>query len=121
MGRTGISRALVALAAAYALALHGLLPVLSLVAVAPGAAVVCTPAHSGAASPPLPGSDCPCAAGCGMPCHCANASAPPPPTVVATAYRAASVLPAGASAPADPAARLAPYRPRAPPRPGHAS
>lgn len=116
MGRTGISKAVIALAAAYAIALQGVLAVLSLTVAGPGAALLCTSAQPGGGSP-IPGSDCPCAAGCGMPSHCGNAAAPSPtPVVGAPVYPASSIMPAGASAPRHVAARPTPYDPRAPPR-----
>lgn len=75
------SRRIIALVAAYVVALQALLLPLS-VAPPPPDASLCVSANS--ASPHSgggPGTGCPCAAGCGAQC-CVNAMAGPPPAVV---------------------------------------
>jgi hypothetical protein len=94
MYRTGQSRRIIALAAAYVIGLQALLLPLS-VAAGGFALVLCSAQVSvGSAQGPL-GHDngCPCAAGCGMQCG-AHALAGPPQTVIALASPgAASLLP----------------------------
>jgi len=111
------SRRLVALAAAYVVALQTLLLPLSL---APGAsfkASLCTAAMStdGPSLPTSRDSNCPCAAGCGMPC-CMQMLAGPPQGVLAFGLtRASAITPAR---PIRPVVRLddrSPQLPRAPP------
>ncbi len=72
-------RRIVALIAAYVVALQALLLPLSVVAGAAADFSLCTSASRGAPQPANHDTSCPCAAGCGMQC-CVSALAAPPQT-----------------------------------------
>jgi hypothetical protein len=111
------SRRLVALAAAYVVALQALLLPLSVAAGGAFDASLCTAAASVDGSPPPAGHDtgCPCAAGCGTQC-CVQTLAGPPPVMIALGLmRAIAVTPAPAIAPASRPTDRNPQIPRAPP------
>jgi hypothetical protein len=81
MVRTVHSRRLIALVAAYVVALQALLLPLTIAAGATFEPHLCAAASADGAPPPLShDSVCPCAAGCGMHC-CAQALAVPPQAV----------------------------------------
>lgn len=111
------SRRIVALFAAYVVALQALLLPLSVAAGGPLDASLCTAAASaeGSPSPASHQTGCPCAAGCGMQC-CMQALASPPQFAVALGQTRISAM---TTAPAfEPVIRLAmrsPQVPRAPP------
>jgi hypothetical protein len=117
--RSGIrSRPLIALAAAYAVALQALLLPLSVAAAAPFAASPCaaSAAAEGAGAPVSHPNGCPCAAGCGMACADHHALPPPSPAVAAIGETYAGTAPLAPVL--DPVARPAlrlPQVPRAPP------
>jgi hypothetical protein len=111
------SRRLVALAAAYVVALQASLLPLSIAAGGAFDSGFCIAATSVDGSPPPAGHDtgCPCAAGCGTQC-CAQALAGPPRVVVAFGpTRSIAKLPAPAIAPVIRSADRSPQLPRAPP------
>jgi len=110
------SRQIVALVAAYLVALQALLLPLS---VAVGAAVdpsLCATASSTDGSQPIHhDTGCPCAAGCGMQC-CGQALGGPPQFVTALALtRARALMPARTIEPIVRPADRGPQIPRAPP------
>jgi len=108
------SRRIIALAAAYVVALQALLLPLSVAASGPFAAGICASSIDG---PQAPGHDsgCPCAAGCGMAC-CAQAPIGPPQGVMAlfAAYVRVTAPALAIEAFVRPAAK-GPQIPRAPP------
>jgi hypothetical protein len=111
------SRRLVALAAAYVVALQALLLPLSVAAGGMFNFSLCTAATSVDGSSPPAGHDsgCPCAAGCGMQC-CVHALAAPPPDVVALDLTGAvAMIPAPVITPVIRLADRSPQIPRAPP------
>jgi hypothetical protein len=92
MRRRHVSRSLIALAAAYLVALQALILPLSLPATAAVAGGLCLTAHEGPA-PAGQEQGCPCAAGCGMQCHApALGPAPSAAAVPTRALRVAAVL-----------------------------
>jgi hypothetical protein len=117
MSRSIRSRRVIALIAAYAVALHALLLPLSVVAGGTSSSVICT-AGASVESSQLPASHdtgCPCAAGCGMQC-CIDTLAGPPQ--VAIAFELTSVTKIKPAPAVEPGIRLAhrnPQVPRAPP------
>jgi len=87
------SRRIVALVAAYVVALQALLLPLSVAAGAAADFSLCTAASShGAPQPASHDTSCPCAAGCGMQC-CVSALAVPPQTTIALAREGARIAP----------------------------
>jgi hypothetical protein len=111
------SRRLVALTAAYVVALQALLLPLSVAAGGTFNFSLCTAATSVDGSSPPAGHDsgCPCAAGCGMQC-CVHALAAPPPDVVALDLTGAvAMIPAPVITPVIRLADPSPQIPRAPP------
>jgi len=106
---------MVALIAAYLIALQALLLPLSVAAGAPFASGICATSAEGSHSPGRHETGCPCAAGCGMQC-CAQALAGPASIGIALAPPRSSVI---ALAPAIEAmfrpASKSPQNPRAPP------
>jgi len=117
MGEFFQSRRLVALAAAYVVALQALLLPLSVAAGGAFDSSLCTAAMSVDGSPSPAGHDtgCPCAAGCGTQC-CMQTLAGPPPVMVAFGLtRAIAMPPAPAIEPVIRLADRSPQVPRAPP------
>jgi hypothetical protein len=117
MSKPTRSRRLIALAAAYVVALQALLLPLSMAAAGPFGTSLCAEAASAHGSSPPAGHDsgCPCAAGCGMQC-CVQALANPPPVVVAiVVIHTSAMMPASASAPFIRLTHRSPQVPRAPP------
>jgi hypothetical protein len=111
------SRRVVALLAAYVVALQALLLPLSVAAGTPAGSSLCASAASTSGSLPAshqPG--CPCAAGCGMQC-CAQAAVGPPPQIgIALAVtRAIAMTPALIGEPVQRPSDFGPQVPRAPP------
>jgi len=109
------SRSLIALAAAYVVALQALLLPLSVAAAGPLTAALCASSAQADGSAPVQQSGCPCAGGCGMQC-CGHALTPRPPIVVGAAYSCAGTIapapqPVAVVRPAD----HRPQIPRAPP------
>ena len=110
------SRRIVALIAAYVVALQALLLPLSVVAATPDFSL-CAAATSASAQHPGGGhaNGCPCAAGCGTQC-CVNAIAGPPETIVILApLSLANVAPMPAAALDARPYRHSPQLARAPP------
>lgn len=117
MSKSVRSRRLIALAAAYVVALLALLLPLSMAAASPFASSLCAAAASDTGSHAPAGHDggCPCAAGCGMQC-CAQTLASPPPVTVRPGQAHAIVLtPVQAIEPVIRLADRSPQNPRAPP------
>jgi hypothetical protein len=117
MGKFFLPLRLVALAAAYVIALQALLLPLSVAAGSAFDVSLCTAVASGDGSSPPTGHDtgCPCAAGCGMPC-CLQALANPPPVEAALDQRGTvAMTPAPALSPVSRPADRSPQIPRAPP------
>jgi hypothetical protein len=109
-------RRLVALAAAYVIALQALLLPLSVVAGRAFDSTICSAATSadGSSSPAGHNTGCPCAA-CGMQC-CGQVLAGPPPVVAALDLtRAVTMAPVPALSPVVRSADRSPQIPRAPP------
>jgi hypothetical protein len=107
----------VALIAAYAVALQGLLWPLALAAGHPLQTSLCSEAAatSGTPAPARHDNGCPCAAGCGMQC-CVQTFVGPPQTVIALQLtRAVAMTPAPVLAPVVRLADRSPQVPRAPP------
>jgi hypothetical protein len=117
MGKFLQSRRLVALAAAYVIALQALLPPLSVAAVSTFDSSPCTAAMSVDGSPSPAGHDsgCPCAAGCGMQCCVQTLTGPPQVIVAFGLMRAAAVTPSPAIAPVIRLVDRGPQIARAPP------
>lgn len=117
MNRTGRSRPIIALAAAYLIALHALLLPLSVVAGGAFPFSLCS-AGASVASSQAPGSHqngCPCAGGCGMQCS-VHALAGPPQTLIVLAQTGIGTrLPMPALAPAVRITMRGPQLARAPP------
>ncbi len=111
------SRRLVALAAAYVVALQALLLPLSVAAGDAFDSSLCTAATSVDGSPSPAGHDtgCACAAGCGMQCCVQTLASPPPVTVALGRTRAIAMTPTPAIAPIIRLAERSPQVPRAPP------
>ena len=81
------TRQIIALAAAYVVALQALLLPLSMATASPFATSLCAAASDGISHAPSPAnhdSGCPCAAGCGMQC-CAQTFVGPPQVMVSQA------------------------------------
>ncbi len=85
------SRRVVALIAAYVVALQALLLPLSVAAGAPDASLCASASAAGPHSGDGHATGCPCAAGCGAQC-CANAMAGSPPAIVVLALAAIAKL-----------------------------
>ena len=111
------SRRLVALAAAYVVALQALLLPLSVAAGGPFESSLCAAAApvDHAPSPAGHDSGCPCAAGCGTQCCVQTLAGPPSVTVAFSLTRAIAMPPATAIAPVTRLADRSPQVPRAPP------
>lgn len=111
------ARRLLALAAAYVVALQALLLPLSVAAASPFAGGLCAAAHS-LESPPAPvpmPAGCGCAAGCGMECGTQHALAPPSIVLVPFDTYIADNRPTSALAPVVRPSVRGPQIPRAPP------
>jgi hypothetical protein len=107
-------RRVVALIAAYVVALQALLLPLS-VAAGGGTTGLCLSVASSGSQPAGHGDGCPCAAGCGMQC-CAPAALLPPQIVIARiAVEVVAVVSAPFSAPVLMPSDFDPHRPRGPP------
>src|SRR5512141_1972879 len=85
------SRRIVALIAAYVVALGALLLPLSVAAGGPDVSLCASASSAGPHSGDGHATGCPCAAGCGTQC-CANAMAGPPPAIVVLAPAAIAKL-----------------------------
>jgi hypothetical protein len=106
-------RSIVALIAAYAVALQALLLPLSVAAAGPFATALCADASThGPSSNHQAG--CPCLAGCGTQC-CAAATLPPDVTVAAALRSSNTIGPMPAFVAVKRAAERSPLLPRAPP------
>jgi hypothetical protein len=117
MSESARSRRVIALAAAYVVALQALLLPLSVAAGGPFESSLCAAATSvdGLPSPAGHDSGCPCAAGCGTQC-CVQTLAGPPQVMVAFGQtRAIAMTPAPAIEPVIRVADRSPQVPRAPP------
>jgi hypothetical protein len=117
MSESARSRRVIALAAAYVVALQALLLPLSVAAGSPFDSSLCAAAASVDHAPVPAGHDggCPCAAGCGTQC-CAQAFVGPPQvTVTLGLTRAIAMTPAPAIEPVVRVADRGPQVPRAPP------
>ena len=117
MGEFFQSRRLVALAAAYVVALQALLLPLSVAAGSAFDSSLCIAATSvdGSPSPASHDTGCPCATGCGMQCCMQTLAGPPPVMVALSLTRAIAMPPAPAIEPVIRLADRSPQVPRAPP------
>ncbi len=110
-------RRIIALIAAYVVALQALLLPLSMAAASPFATSLCAAASDGSSHAPVGhDSGCPCAAGCGMQC-CAQTLAGPPQAISVRlgVTRTTTMLPALALEPVARSVDRGPQIPRAPP------
>lgn len=115
MRKRAPSRRIVALAAAYVVALQALLLPLSVAASAPFASSICASSAEGSPPPASHETGCPCAAGCGMAC-CDHALTGPLHRGVALSLTYAHAMtPAPAAVPIVRPAAKGPQIPRAPP------
>jgi hypothetical protein len=113
MSKPEPTRRIVALIAAYVVALQALLLPISVAVGGPFQASLCSEASSG--TPAKPDTGCPCAAGCGMQC-CAQSLLGPPQNGVTFHQTGAIVVTSPVTF--DPVVRIAhrrPHSPRAPP------
>jgi hypothetical protein len=117
MSESARSRRVIALAAAYVVALQALLLPLSVAASGAFDSSLCTAAISvdGAPAPASHDTGCPCAAGCEAPCCVQTLAGPPPVTVVLGLTRAIAMTLGPAIAPVTRLANRRPQVPRAPP------
>jgi hypothetical protein len=108
---------MIALAAAYVVALQALLLPLSIAAGGPFGSSLCAASASieGQSAPGSHDSSCPCAAGCGTQCCVQTLAAPPQFTFAAVLSRVIAMAPAPAIAPVIRLADRRPQIPRAPP------
>ncbi len=109
------ARRVVALVAAYVVALQALLLPLSLAAAGLLQSSLCSEATSAGGSPAKHETGCPCAAGCGTSCCAQTLLGPPQITVALGPTRAVAIGPAYAIAPVVRLADRSPQIPRAPP------
>ena len=115
MSKSVRSRRIVALVAAYVVALQALLLPLSVAAEASFSSSLCGASADGTQPPSSHETGCPCAAGCGMQC-CGLALIGPPQVVVAVALTQGLMLtPVPALEPVVRPAGKGPQIPRAPP------
>jgi len=117
MSKTIRTRRIIALIAAYVVALQTLLLPLSMAAASPFATSLCAAVPDGGSHVPAShDSGCPCAAGCGMQC-CAQTLAGPPQAISVKLgmTRATTMPPAPALGPIIRLAHRSPQIPRAPP------
>ena len=116
MSKTIRTRRIIALIAAYVVALQALLLPLSMAAASPFATSLCAAVSDGSSHAPAGhDSGCPCAAGCGMQC-CAQIFVGPAQIVVVHGVAAAvTLMPARALGPIIRVAYRSPQIPRAPP------
>jgi hypothetical protein len=116
MSKSTRSRRVIALFAAYVVALQALLLPLS-VAAGPFQSSLCAAAMSADGAPMPAGHDstCPCAAGCGTQCCAQTAAGPPVVTVTLDLTRAVAMLPVPAIERVIRVAVRSPQVPRAPP------
>jgi len=115
MSKSVRSRRIVALVAAYVVALQALLLPLSVATAAPFSDSLCTASTAGSQPAGRHQTGCPCAAGCGMQC-CGLALIGPPQVVIAVALTQGLMLtPAPALEPVVRPAGKGPQIPRAPP------
>ena len=117
MGEFFLPRRLVALAAAYVIALQVLLLPLSVAAGSVFDFSLCTAAPLADGSPAPGGNDtsCPCTAGCGMPCCVPVLAVPPPDLAALDQTGAVAMTPALALSPVIRPAARSPQIPRGPP------
>ena len=117
MSESTRSRRVIALAAAYVVALQALLLPLSVAAGGPFESSLCAAAASVDGSPSPAGHDsgCPCAAGCGTQCCVQTLAGPPVVAVTLDLTRAIAMTPAPAIEPIVRVADRSPQIPRAPP------
>src|SRR5664279_2105946 len=117
MSKSRCSRRIIALIAAYVVALQALLLPLSVAAGSPFESSLCAAAASVDHAPSPAGHDggCPCAAGCGMQCCLQTFVSPTQTMVVFDLTRAIAMAPAPAIDPVIRVADRSPQVPRAPP------
>jgi hypothetical protein len=110
-------RHVIALAAAYVVALQALLLPLSVAASSPFHSSLCAAAASADSSPPPAGHDggCPCAAGCGTQCCVQSLAGPPQVAIILAPTRVTAMTPMCAIEPVIRPADRSPQVPRAPP------
>jgi hypothetical protein len=106
---------LVALFAAYAMALQALLLPLSVAAGNPFVNSLCASSSGGTQQPAGHQSGCPCAAGCGMQCHGHGLVGATQPTVIPARTLAYAMTATAVLAPAERMFERRPQIPRAPP------
>lgn len=118
MRRSLFSRRLIALGAAYLVALQALILPLSMPVSASPAASLCVSAQDGGGAAGAPaGQDhaCPCAAGCGMQCHAPALGAGVAGSLPAPQFVLAAMLVPGSLPAQAPSARRGAQLPRGPP------
>jgi hypothetical protein len=117
MGDLFQSRRLLALLAAYVIALQAVLLPLSIAAAGPFASSPCTAVSSADGSPPADSHDngCPCAGGCGMQCCSHVFVAPQPIAFAVVQVFARTPIPAPALEPIRRLSERRPQIPRGPP------
>jgi len=117
MSESARTRRVIALAAAYVIALQALLLPLSVAAGGPFESSLCAAAApvDGSPSPAGHDSGCPCAAGCGTQCCVQTLAGPAVATVTFDLTRSIAMAPAPAIEPIVRAADRSPQVPRAPP------
>jgi len=117
MSESARSRRVIALAAAYMVALQALLLPLSVEAGGPFESSLCAAVASVDGSPSPAGHDsgCPCAAGCGTQCCVQSLAGPPQVAIILAPRRAIAMTPMRAIEPVIRPADRSPQIPRAPP------
>jgi hypothetical protein len=117
MSESTRTRRVIALAAAYVVALQALLLPMSVAAGGPFESSLCAAAApvDGSPSPAGHDSGCPCAAGCGTQCCVQTLAGPPQVTVTLGLTRTVTMTPAPAIKPVIRVADRSPQVPRAPP------
>lgn len=110
------SRRLIAVFAAYLVALQGFLLPLTVAAFAAPESVLCTTAGETSHRPATDDAGCACAAGCGMQCGTSVLAGPSPQAIIAarTAHRVVAA-PALSALVVSPFSEGIPHSPRAPP------
>jgi hypothetical protein len=106
---------MIALAAAYVVALQALLLPLSVAAGATVAGTLCSASAGHSQAPAGSDSACPCAAGCGMQCGAQALAGSPQISVAVSPTFAFAAMPAPAFEPVVRMAEMRPQVPRAPP------
>lgn len=116
MSKTIRPRRIIALIAAYVVALQALLLPLSMAAASPFATSLCAAASDGSSHAPVGhDSGCPCAGGCGMQCYAQTFVGPAQMVIAHGVTAAVTLTPVPALGPIIRVAYRSPQIPRAPP------